>query len=401
MTDPMHQKTLICLIILLSVVASPSFAVRYASIIVDERTGTVLHAANPDSRIHPASLTKMMTLYLVFEALRGKRLSPDTKLTVSKRASRRPASKLGLKKGQTITVRDVIGALITKSANDAATVIAEKLGGTETRFAQFMTARARQLGMTRTTFTNASGLSDRRQKSTARDMAKLAMALRRDFPERFKLFSMKSFKFRGLEHRNHNRLLKQYKGTDGIKTGYVRAAGYNIAVSVERDGRRLIAAIFGGKSAGRRDRHAKTLLRRVFKMLAENDRLDAPQPKLTAPKNTKRRRGSKKISLARIAPTGLGEDDDLTDDSWSVQVGAFNRFAPAHLAAGRAARLVPALRGARVVVESSSSSKERIYLSRLSGLTEKRANGACNALRRKKMSCLVMRDDNNTAQGDR
>ena len=291
---------------------------------------------------------------MVFEALKNNRLTLDTELTVSKRASRRPASKLGLRKDQTIRVDQIISALVTKSANDAATVIAEKLGGTETRFAQIMTARARQLGMTRTTFTNASGLPDRRQISTARDMVKLAMALRRDFPERFKFFSMKSFKYRGLQHRNHNRLLKQYKGTDGIKTGYVRASGYNIVVSVERDGRRLIAAIFGGKSASKRDRHVKTLLRRTFKMLAENDRLDAPKPKLAKPKITNR---SQKITLARIAPDGLGEEDDLSDDTWIVQVGAFNRFAPAHLAAGRAARLVPALRGARVVIESSASSR--------------------------------------------
>jgi D-alanyl-D-alanine carboxypeptidase len=249
---------------------------------------------------------------------------------------------LASNKDQTITVLEVIGALITKSANDAATVMAEKLAGTETRFAQIITSRARQLGITRTTFTNASGLPDRRQISTARDMAKLAMALRRDFPERFKLFSMKSLKYSGLEHRNHNRLLKQYKGTDGIKTGCVRASGYNIVVSVERNGRRLIAAIFGGKLAGKRDSHAKTPLRRTFAILAENDRLDAPQPKLAKPKNTAPNRGSKRITLARIAPAGANKEDDLNDDSWSVQVGTYNRFAPAHLAAGHAARLVSA-----------------------------------------------------------
>jgi cell division protein FtsN len=136
-------------------------------------------------------------------------------------------------------------------------------------------------------------------------------------------------------------------------------------------------------------------------MLAENDRLDSPKPKSTKPLIAKPRKGSKKITLARIAPDGLGEEEDLNDDSWSVQVGAFNRFAPAHLAAGRAARLVPALRGARVVIESSAASKERVYLSRLSGLSKKRANNACNALKKKKMSCRVMRDDSNIAQGDR
>lgn len=397
----MRLKSILCLTIILSVVASPSLARRYASIIVDEKTGTVLHAANPDSRIQPASLTKMMTLYIVFEALRSKRMTLETELTVSKRAARRPSSRLGLKKGQTISVRDIIGALITKSANDAATVVAESLAGTETRFAQIMTARARQLGMTRTVFTNASGLPDRRQVSTARDMAKLAMALRRDFPEYFKFFSMKSFKYRGRNHRNHNRLLRQYEGTDGIKTGYVRASGYNIVVSIERDGHRLIAAVFGGRSAGRRDRHAKLLLRRTFKMLAENDRLDSPGSKTAKAHAPRPNRGSKRITLARIAPADISEDEELNDDGWSVQVGSFPRFAPAHLAAGRAARLVPALRGARVVVESSASSQEHLYLSRLSGLTEKRANSACEALKKKQMPCLVIRDDANGAQGDR
>ena len=173
--------------------------------------------------------------------------------------------------------------------------------------------------------------------------------------------------------------------------------------------RRIIAAVFGGRPANRRDRHAKVLLRRTFKMLAENDRLDSPQSKsaakAVAQSTSRSRQASEQISLARIAPAGPNEEDDLNDDSWSVQVGAFNRFAPAHLAAGRAARLVPALRGARVEVESSTSSNQRIYLSRLSGLTEKRANSACRALRQKKMSCLVMRqnnsEDDNTAQGDR
>jgi D-alanyl-D-alanine carboxypeptidase len=399
--DLMPQKTLFCLILLLSVVSSPSYAVRYASIIVEERTGTVLHAANPDRRVPPASLAKMMTLYLAFEALRNNRLTLDTQMTVSKHASRRPKSRLGLRKVKTISVRDVIAALITKSANDAATVLAEHMGGTETRFAQIMTARARQLGMIRTTFTNASGLPDRRQTSTARDIVKLAIALRRDFPERFKLFAMKSFKYKGRVYRNHNKLLSQYKGTDGIKTGYVRDSGYNIVVSVERKGRRVIAAVFGGKSPRSRDRHIKVLLRRTFSMLAENDRLDSAKSKTMAQKNIPVRQKSGSISLARIAPAGPNEEDDLNDDSWSVQIGVFNRFAPAHLAAGRASRLVPALRGTRVVVEASSSPKERIFQSRLSGLNEKRANDACRALRKKKMSCLVIREENSTAQGDR
>ena len=294
----------------------------------------------------------------------------------------------------------MIPALIIKSANDAATVIAEHLGGTETRFAQIMTARARQLGMVRTTFTNASGLPDRRQISTARDMVKLAIALRRDFPERFKLFSMKSFKYKGRTYRNNNRLLVLYKGTDGIKTGYVRDSGYNIVVSVKRQERRLIAAVFGGRSANGRNHHTKILLERAFKTIAENDRFDR-KSKIATPTTVPSKSGSKRVTVAGIAPAEPTEEDDINDDSWSVQVGTFNRFAPAHLAAGRAARLVLALRGARIVVESNGALDKRVYISRLSGLTAKWANTACRALKKKEMSCVVIRNDDNTAQGDR
>lgn len=401
-----------CLVILglvlsLGFAAQPASAVRYASIIVDERSGAVLHAAHPDRRSFPASLTKMMTLYMVFEALKTGRLSADKELTVSRRASRRPKSKLWLKKGQKIKVREVIGALITKSANDAATVIAEDMGGgSEARFAQMMTARARQLGMTRTTFRNASGLPDRHQVSTARDMAKLAMALRRDFPKFFKLFSMKSFKYRGRNFRNHNRLLGRFAGTDGIKTGYVRASGYNIVVSIKRNQHRLIAVVFGGKSANKRDRHIKRLLQRTFRTLAENERIEVAERKAAAKKSkkagAKATKPSKKINIARITPESSSmPEEELAGEIWSVQVGAFDRFAPAHLAAGRAARLAPTLRGARVVVESRSSSKRRIYRARLAGLSEGRAIRACRTLKKKKMTCLVVREEGVIAQGDR
>ena len=402
-----HTLVMLGLVVSLCLAAHPASAVRYASIIVDERTGAVLHAAHPDRRSFPASLTKIMTLYMVFEALKTGRLTPDKELTISRRASRRPKSKLWLKKGKKIKVRDVIGALITKSANDAATVIGEEIGGgSESRFAKMMTARARQLGMSRTTFRNASGLPDKRQVSTARDMAKLAMALRRDFPKYFKLFSMKSFKYRGREYRNHNRLLGRFAGTDGIKTGYVRDSGYNIVVSVERKRHRLIAVVFGGKSANKRDRHIKTLLKRTFRTLAENEKIELAERQATAKKSkkiaAKKPKPSKKITIAAIAPeSSSAPEEELSGEIWSVQVGAFDRFAPAHLAAGRAARLAPTLRGARVVVESGASSKRRIYRARLAGLSEGRAIRACRTLKKKKMTCLVVRDEGAIAQGDR
>jgi len=198
--------------LLLVSVGLPAFAAKYASIVVDTGTGAILHAENPDERAYPASLTKMMTLYLVFEALKAKTITMDKLLPVSAYAAGRPPSKLGLRKGQRISVRDAIGALITKSANDVASVVAEGLGGTEARFAHMMTVRARKLGMSRTTFRNASGLPNSKQTSTVRDMARLGIALQRDFPEYYGLFATKAYDYKGQSYRNHNRLLTAYDG---------------------------------------------------------------------------------------------------------------------------------------------------------------------------------------------
>ncbi len=236
----------------------------YSAIVIDADSGRVLYARNAENQRYPASLTKMMTLYLAFEALEKGRLKPGQRLKVSKRAQGMPASKLGLKRGSTITVQDAILSLVTKSANDAAVVLAEAMGGTEVEFAKLMTAKARQLGMTKTAFRNASGLPNRRQLSTARDMAALAQALIRDYPQHYHVFSATSFKYNGRRYRNHNRLLKTYAGTDGIKTGYIRASGYNLVASTVRRGKRLIAVVFGGKSARSRDSHITKLLNQGF-----------------------------------------------------------------------------------------------------------------------------------------
>ena len=237
---------------------------RYASIVIDTQTGRVLHADNPDRRAYPASLTKMMTLYMVFEALDIGKLKMNQKLPVSRRAAGMPPSKLGLRRGSTIRVEDAIMALITKSANDVATVVAESLGGTESNFAKMMTAKAKSLGMKNTTFRNASGLPNKHQLSTARDMARLAQALMRHFPRYYKLFSTRSFSYKGRNYRNHNKLLRTYKGTDGIKTGYTRASGYNLVASAVRNNRRIIAVVFGGKTGRSRDKHMAKLLNRGF-----------------------------------------------------------------------------------------------------------------------------------------
>ena len=207
---------------------------KYASVVMDARTGTILRARNADKRLYPASLTKMMTLYLAFEAIRSGKLSLDQHLPISKKASRQPPSKLGLRAGRTITLRDAIQACATKSANDAAMVLAEAIGGSEENFALMMTMRARQLGMASTTFKNPHGLTKKGQLSTARDMAVLGRRLFQDFPEYYHIFERKKFRHGGRTFRATNKLLGKYDGADGIKTGYTRASGFNLVASAER-----------------------------------------------------------------------------------------------------------------------------------------------------------------------
>ena len=258
-------------VVMSQVFAAETAEARYASIVVDAETGEVLRSRNADIRRYPASLTKMMTLYLLFEAIDEGRLNLTSKLKVSKRAAGQPPSKLGLRAGSTIEVEDAIKALVVKSANDIAVVVAEALGGTEVEFARMMTRKAQALGMSRTTFRNASGLPNRKQRSTARDMSFLARALMRDFPHRYHYFDDQRFRFSGRSHRSPNRLLGSYRGMDGIKTGYIRASGFNLVASAERDGRRVIAVVFGGKTARSRNTHMTTLLDLGFTRIAERD----------------------------------------------------------------------------------------------------------------------------------
>lgn len=244
--------------------ASAAPASKYASIVIDQESGEVLHSRNADAARYPASLTKVMTLYLLFDELKAGRLKLDTKLPVSRRAAAQPPSRLGLKAGQTITVRSAISALITKSANDVAVVVADKIGGNESRFAALMTVKARSLGLSNTTFYNASGLPDARQVSTARDMAELAEAMLRDHADYYHHFSQKSFRWGSATYKNHNKLLGDVEGVDGIKTGYTRASGFNLMASAKRDGRRVIAIMMGGKTSKARNGHVTALLEAAF-----------------------------------------------------------------------------------------------------------------------------------------
>src|SRR5688572_14457409 len=236
-----------------------------SSIVVDAATGEVLSASNADTSTYPASLTKMMTLYLLFEAMQDGRVKLTDTITFSRYAAGQSATNLNVDGGDRISVETAVLALVVRSANDAATAIAEHLGGTEAGFARLMTNKAHMLGMTRTTFRNANGLPDSKQRTTARDMATLSVALIRDFPQYYGYFKRTSFKYRGVTYRGHNKLLKSFKGYDGIKTGYIRASGFNLASSAERDGRRLVVVVLGGKSPSMRDRKVADLLTSGFK----------------------------------------------------------------------------------------------------------------------------------------
>jgi D-alanyl-D-alanine carboxypeptidase len=233
---------------------------RYASIVVDANSGDILYTRQADTLRYPASLTKMMTLYMTFEALESGELTLDQVLTTSSRAARQAPSKLELRADDKIMVDDVIRAVVTKSANDAAVVLAEQIGGTEKEFARLMTEKAHALGMSRTTFKNASGLPNPGQRTTARDLATLGIALKRDFPQYFTYFATPNFTWGGVTYPNHNKLLTQYEGTTGLKTGYTSASGFNLATSVSRDGHDLVAVVLGGRTARARDQHMMQLL---------------------------------------------------------------------------------------------------------------------------------------------
>ncbi len=382
--------------------AVPTAEARYSAIVIEAETGQILYARNADTKRYPASLTKMMTLYLAFDALDSGKLTLDQKLRVSKRAQGMPPSKLGLKAGQKIAVKDIILALVTESANDAAVVLAEALGGTEIEFAKKMTAKAKNLGMSRTTFRNASGLHNRHQRSTARDMAKLAAALLYDHAEHYHYFATQSFSFKGRKYRNHNSLLRNYDGTDGIKTGYINASGFNLVASAKRNGRRIIGVVFGGRSSRTRDSHMRTLLDRGFNQIKRAVIAEMPPP----------RRNPLRVALAQVQPkdspsnatNGLPSLDETIaavlaegnftpppTDQWGVQVGAFSNFAPAKLAATQAARRLPKiLLHTHPLIQAVDTTPGALYRAQLIGLSEPHAREACRLLKAMRHTCLVV-----------
>lgn len=391
----------VSVILLGALLANPAHA-GYAAIVVDADSGRVLHSRNADTRNFPASLTKMMTLFLAFEALENGNLKLDQPLRVSKRAAGQPASKLGLKVGETITVDDAIRAISVKSANDVATVVAEALGGTEIKFSQMMTKRARDLGMKRTSFRNASGLPNRRQLSTARDMAVLAQALIERFPSYYGYFSEPSFQYKGKKYKNHNSLLKDYDGTDGIKTGYIRASGFNLVASAERDGVRLIGVVFGGKTANRRDRHMQNLLNRSWAQARVKSTIAAaPVPKPEIPGEKVKTVTTAYIATPKIATPKIDRPNISTPipptvvragpTNWGIQIGAFAGYTDAHIAAGNVAQRlsnVPAT--ASLKIQPVSQKAGTLFRARLMGLDEVSARSSCQQLLRNGQVCVLV-----------
>ncbi len=290
----LHIFPVLLLIMMLSVAFAPDYSFasktkgnvykeKYAAFVMDSDTGLILHRENENRLLHPASLTKMMTLLMVFDALEKGKLKLYTRVRISKHAASMVPSKLDLPVGSSIKVEDAIYALVTKSANDVAVAIAEKLGGTESNFARMMNKKARKIGMTRTRFKNASGLHDPKQVSTARDMARLARVIINDYGKYYHYFSTKSFTYQGKTYKSHNKLMHTYEGMDGMKTGYIKPSGFNLAASAVQNDHRLIAVVFGGRTGKLRNAQMKKLLdqsfQRINKLAIANNNVPTPQKK--------------------------------------------------------------------------------------------------------------------------
>ncbi len=371
--------------------AAPALAHTLSSFVIDAETGQVVEAVQPDHQNYPASLTKMMTLYLTFEALKAGKIHLDTPMKVSSRASRMQPSKLGLRPGQAITVKEAIQALVVKSANDVAVVVAEALGGTEARFARTMTETAHRLGMSHTTFRNASGLPNRHQLSTARDMAKLALALRQDFPKHAQVFAQEYFTYDGRRIRNHNHLLGKVDGVNGMKTGYIAAAGFNIVVSAERNGRRLIGVVMGGNTPRARDRLVTALIDKGF---------DTPPlpPVRTATLSGRAAAAAVAAAAAPVEDSAPVEAAPAVPRGWSVQVGAFHQYTSASRSLLRATSRLASLRTrpTSILRGEGDDDESELYRARFLGFTEADARQACGQLKRHRVRCLIVAPEEDT-----
>ena len=363
-------------------------ASKFAAIVMDATTGEVLYEYEPDARRFPASLTKVMTLYMAFDALERGELKRDDKVTMSRHAASQPPSKLGLPVGGQLTVAQAMEIMVVKSANDVASALAETLGGDERTFGRLMTERARALGMTHTPFVNASGLPDARHVSSARDMAILARAFLRDHPQDYHLFDREQTVFRGKTINGHNRLLGR-PGIDGFKTGYTNAAGYNLLTSGVQDGRRIIAVVLGGRTAQGRDQVMRALLGAGFTTLAVRYAgmdvsvrrlLGAMDPAAAIHRQVAAASQPVKVKAAAQGDRAGGQT------SWWVQVGAFKDKSRARSQLAELKRRHPKRLGK---ADQGLTPSGSLFLARFLGLSGAAATAACDLLRSEGADCLA------------
>nr|WP_298413330.1 D-alanyl-D-alanine carboxypeptidase [uncultured Halomonas sp.] len=403
---------------------------RYASIVLDVESGEVLSASNADAPRYPASLTKMMTLYLLFEAMEDNTLTLEDTFTVSSNAAAQPPSKLWVRPGDKVSIKDAILALVVRSANDVAVVVAEGLAGSERAFAGQMTDKAHALGMTSTIFRNASGLPDDLQVTTAKDMAKLSLSLMQDFPQYYDYFSQTRFVYNGKTHTGHNNLLDSYAGADGLKTGYIRASGFNVATSAVRDDRRILTVVMGGFTAKSRDIHTADLLDRGFvragllnrhdwvasadvfdsanaisrlatrtstartPAVAKSERDISTTAKTTAATRVKAGNTEQAVDDPIQRMIAKAEGNSLRPvDAWAVQVGAFRDPNGAKTLANKAVRQLDAsLNNSRVAV-TPSAQEQGVFRAQLVDMEEGQARRSCAQLIQQGMECMVVRAD--------
>lgn len=397
--------------LILGMLAAHPAAASTSSIIINAENGEILSSSNPDTLRYPASLTKVMTLYIAFDALNKGLIKMSDELPVSRHAANMSPSRLGLRPGQKIKVETCIKALVVKSANDCAAVLAEGLGYTEENFAKTMTKVAHELGMKNTTFKNASGLPNKAQKTTARDMALLGAAMYHHFPEYYKLFSMKSFTYNGQKIYTHNHLLKTFKGADGMKTGFTNAAGYNIITSAQRDGQRVIAVTMGHNTLRLRDTTVAKMMEKGLKKLAMDEKVktsgmyanldsksvNIPNSREQIAQNKKKswklnEQNASAASKAESSETTLASaDNPSATDIWGIQVGAFSNYAKARSYALKIKKEVFRKSADKPInIEPVASGSAIIYRSKIIGFAKNDADAACSKLKRNNKSCIVV-----------
>ncbi len=410
------QKATIALLVtaLCAVHSEVSFArQKFAAVTIDARNGAMLFNDDADGQRYPASLTKVMTLYILFQDLKAGRIKMSTPLRVSRRAASMPPSKLGLKPGSTISVELAIKALVIQSANDVASVVAENLGGTESNFGARMTRVARSLGMNRSTYHNASGLPNARQVTTARDQATLALRVMRDFPQYYPYFRLGAFTYRGRTIRSHNRLVGNFAGTDGIKTGYTNAAGYNLTTSTKRGDKRLVGVVLGAKSSSRRSVYMMKMLDRAFAKAKSGNTVAAragtsagavdplQNLKIAKADTSKLAEQAQQASVdpasaqeqtASTTPeigAAVGVDANEVVTSWNIQVGTYpdKQAARDKILNLQASGLKP-LRGKTAFTMAVQKGEEIVYRARFAGFTQSSAAAACKAVVTKGVDCL-------------